>query len=128
MILTPVYCSSEPPPASGPVRSKITPILIFFSWAPAGTAMPSPIITANSLPNRWAALRTNIKPSRDDCALTVLFLLAPITLIAPTDVKRVGEAPRADRRARGPVRVSVKTMSPLPLENGYGGALGHVAF
>jgi len=36
-----------------PVRSKITPILIFFSWASAATAVPSAAITANSPPNRW---------------------------------------------------------------------------
>src|ERR1700733_16118824 len=72
MILTPVYCSSEPPPASGPVRSKITPILIFLSWAWADTAIPSTAPTAISPPSRRAAVRTGIKTSLEDCALCLL--------------------------------------------------------
>src|SRR5258707_10258637 len=72
MILTPVYCSSDPPPASGPVRSKITPILIFLSWASADTAMPSTAPTAISPPSRRAALRTGIKTSLEDCVLCLL--------------------------------------------------------
>ena len=51
---------SEPPPASGPVRSKMTPILIFFSCAWAEAAMPSAAIAANSPPSTRAALRTSI--------------------------------------------------------------------
>src|SRR5690242_16842626 len=99
MIFTPVYCSSEPPPASGPVRSKITPILIFFSCASAGAAKPAIRSRAdaarsatNSLTDGPAAWRTDIDPSQEDC-VTCLFLeasWAPITLIARSDVKRVG--------------------------------------
>jgi hypothetical protein len=96
MILTPVYCSSEPPPASGPVKSKITPILIFFSCAVADPAMPSAdiaasTIAANGRPNSRAALRSDMKPSLED-DVTGLFLLAPITLIVRSDVKRIGKA------------------------------------
>src|ERR1043166_8253326 len=60
MIFAPVYCSSEPPPASGPVRSKITQILIFFSWALAETAIPSIAVAAISPPSTRAALTTSI--------------------------------------------------------------------
>src|SRR5664279_3806508 len=88
MILTPVYCSSEPPPASGPVRSKMTPILIFFSWAWAETAIPSVAAATISPPITRAALPTSIEPSLENCALHFLILLAPITGGAPTDVKR----------------------------------------
>src|SRR5690349_5104176 len=91
MILTPVYCSSEPPPARGPVRSKMTPILIFFSWASAVTAIPITAIAAASPKIRRAALRPGIESSLDyffvQCVL--FLLLAPITLVARPDVKRV---------------------------------------
>src|SRR6185312_15703999 len=91
MILTPVYCSSEPPPASGPVRSKMTPILIFFSWASAPTAIPSMAIAADSPTRRRAALRPGMESSLGlffvHCVLW--FLLPPITLVARPDVKRI---------------------------------------
>src|ERR1700676_18153 len=87
MILTPVYCSSEPPPASGPVRSKMTPILIFFSWARAETTMPSIATAAISPTSTRAALRTGIKTSLETCALRFWFLLAPITWGGLMDVK-----------------------------------------
>src|SRR4051794_13427493 len=74
MILAPVYCSSEPPPASGPVRSKITPILIFFSWAEAETAIPSIAPAAISPPSTRAALTTSIDPSLQHCVFTFLLV------------------------------------------------------
>src|SRR5512135_360245 len=106
MILTPVYCSSEPPPASGPVRSKTTPILIFFSCASAGVAKPAIRKRADTTATSGrAAWRTDIDPSQDDCVTGFLLKFlevswAPITLIARADVKRVGEAPQANGRAR----------------------------
>src|SRR5471030_740346 len=56
MILTPMYCSSEPPPASGPVRSKITPILNFLSWAWAEAANAKAATAAKALPAKRARL------------------------------------------------------------------------
>src|SRR3569833_2362592 len=103
MILTPVYCSSEPPPASGPVRSKMTPILIFFSWASALTAIPSMAIAADSPTRRRAALRPGMESSLGlffvHCVL--LFLLPPITLVARPDVKRVARDDSAQADSRG---------------------------
>src|ERR1700722_8645886 len=97
MILAPRYSSSEPPPASGPVRSKTTPILIFFSWAWAETAIPNTATAAISPPSRWAALRTGIKTSLKNCVSDFfLVLLTPITRGAPADVKRL--APRTRRQ------------------------------
>src|ERR1700710_1343495 len=72
MILTPVYCSSEPPPASGPVRSKMTPILFFLPGAWAAPATPSPAPATISPPSRRAAVRTSIKTSLEDCGLCLL--------------------------------------------------------
>src|SRR4051794_16285459 len=74
MILAPVYCSSEPPPASGPVRSKITPILIFLSWAEADTAIPSTAVAAISPPSTRAAFTTSIGslPGRVCCLIFVV--------------------------------------------------------
>src|ERR1700683_3952109 len=97
MILAPRYSSSEPPPASGPVRSKTTPILIFFSWAWAETAIPNTATAAISPPSRRAALRTGIKTSPEElCLGFFLVLLTPITRGAPADVKRL--APRTRRQ------------------------------
>src|SRR3954452_25512998 len=78
MILTPVYCNSEPPPASGPVRSKMTPILIFFSWASAPTAIPSMAIAADSPTRRREALRSGMEilPWIIFCALRLMVLIA----------------------------------------------------
>src|ERR1700760_3515971 len=80
MILTPVYCSSEPPPASGPVRSKITPILIFLSWASADTAIPSTAPATISPPSRRAALRTSIKTSLEDYVLCLMVFVDAHTM------------------------------------------------
>src|SRR3954468_10557218 len=88
MILAPVYCSSDPPPASGPVRSKMTPILIFLSWAWAEAAIPSAALATISPPSRRAALRTSIKTSLEDHVSYFWFLLTPITRGALGDVKR----------------------------------------
>src|SRR3954452_19679243 len=74
MILTPVYCSSEPPPASGPVRSKITPILIFLSWASAKSAVPNTAIAATSAPSTRAVLTTSIVSLPGRCLLFFLLL------------------------------------------------------
>src|SRR3954464_1839527 len=75
MILAPVYCSSDPPPASGPVRSKMTPILIFLSWASAEAAIPSAAPATISPPSRRAALRTSIKTSLENCGLCLLVFI-----------------------------------------------------
>src|SRR5882757_7436927 len=72
----------------------MTPILIFFSWAWAETAMPSATAATTSPPSRPAALRTSIKTSLENCALRFLFLLTPITWGAPTDVKRLATPAR----------------------------------
>src|SRR3954467_10403871 len=87
MILAPVYCSSDPPPASGPVRSKITPILIFFSCAEAETAIPSTAIAATTAPSTRPALTTRIVSLPGRFSFLVL-LLAPITGGVRGDVKR----------------------------------------
>src|SRR3954447_9763281 len=76
MILTPVYCSSEPPPANGPVRSKITPILIFLSWASAEPAGPSIAATATSAPTTGPALTTSIVSSLEH-VFSLFLLLGP---------------------------------------------------
>src|SRR5438105_466192 len=76
MILTPVYCSSEPPPASGPVRSKITPILIFLSWASAKSAVPNTAIAATSAPSARAVLTTSIVSLPGRCLFLLFLLLA----------------------------------------------------
>src|SRR5437868_6726265 len=88
MIFAPVYCSSEPPPASGPVRSKITPILIFFSCAEADTAIPSTAVAAISPPSTRAALTTSIGSLPCKIVFFSFLLLAPITGGAGPDVKR----------------------------------------
>src|SRR6266478_3374074 len=72
----------------------MTPILIFFSWTWAETAMPSATVATTSPPSRRAALRTSIKTSLENCALRFLFLLTPITWGAPTDVKRLATPTR----------------------------------
>src|SRR5690349_12291826 len=65
MILAPIYSSSEPPPASGPVRSKTTPILIFFSWAWAEKPIVSAATAAKSPATRRAVFCPSILSSRD---------------------------------------------------------------
>src|ERR1700685_365860 len=97
MIWAPRYSSSEPPPASGPVRSKTTPILIFFSWAWAETAIPNTATAAISPPSRGAALRNGIKTSlKNLVSVFFLVLLTPSPRGAPADVKRL--APRTRRQ------------------------------
>src|SRR3954453_23651473 len=88
MILTPVYCSSDPPPASGPVRSKMTPILIFLSWACAETAIPSIAATATNAPTTRAVLTTSIVSLPWKILIFVVFVLGAITGGVCHDVKR----------------------------------------
>src|SRR3954453_12222383 len=115
MILAPVYCSSDPPPASGPVRSKMTPILIFLSWASAEAANPSAAPATISPPSRRAALRTSINTSLEDYVLCFWFLLTPITRGALGDVKRLGLV----IPARAPSReAGIQTHCALVLDSG----------
>src|ERR1700759_4854812 len=103
MILAPRYSSSEPPPASGPVRSKTTPILIFFPRAWAHRPIASIATAAKSPVTRRAVFCPSIPSSR--IVHCVLFLLlAPITLGAASDVKRNGYAAARRWRRRGGVR------------------------
>src|SRR6516225_10599670 len=80
MILAPRYSSSEPPPASGPLRSNTTPILIFLSAALssalAESAMPNSAIAMIGPQKRQATLRISIKPSLENCASPFLVGLA----------------------------------------------------
>src|SRR5471030_1679272 len=81
MILTPMYCSSEPPPASGPVRSKITPILNFLSWVWAEAANATAATAARVLPAKRARLTLIMRFS------LIRFFIERITEAAPAHVK-----------------------------------------
>src|SRR3954447_455431 len=129
MFLAPVYCSSDPPPASGPVRSKMTPILIFLSWASAEAAIPSAAPATISPPSRRAALRTSIKTSLENCGLCLLVFI---------DAHHMGSAGGCQaarpRHSGAPRHCIFKYSKPIPgkpascepTETGFAGA-GHVA-
>src|SRR5712671_8216229 len=53
----------------------MTPILIFFSWAWAETAMPSATAATTSPPSRRAAFRTSIKTSLEKLCIAFFILV-----------------------------------------------------
>ena len=79
----------------------MTPILIFFSWASAETAIPSTAIAANSPTSRRAALRTGIE------ILPGLLCIAFLVLVAAYHIgsaDQMSSALLASARRRPPTK------------------------